>query len=214
MADLLRISIQGALPGGEKWSVNPIYRFTAPIAVSATECAAVAAGIHGIAVPGTLTALNPAGVSMTGTRVEARDLNGALENVAEVARTTPVVGTSATTHPLQTSIVLSLLSVDSTARGKGRLYWPALGIALNSSTLRFSTAPVGDYLAGMNAYLASIRAAIRAVGGMTTASLAVWSRTTPKTEIVVNVRAGDVPDVQRRRRDKLIETYVSAAVAP
>lgn len=214
MANLLRISLQGSLPGGEKWSVNPIYAMTAPIAVSADECAAVATAIHGIAVPGILSSLNPAGVALTGTRVEARDTNGALENVAEVARSSPVVGTSATTHPMQTSIVLSLRSTDSTARGKGRLYWPALGIALNASTLRFNSTVVSDYLTTMNAYLASIRAAVRGVGGLTTASLAVWSRTTPKTEIVVTLRAGDVPDVQRRRRDKLVETYVSAAVAP
>ena len=214
MADLLRISIQGALPGGEKWSVNPIYRFTAPIAVSADECAAVAAAIHGIAVPGGLTALNPSTVSMVGTRVEARDINGALENVAEVARSSPVLGTSAVNHPMQTSIVLSLRSTDSTARGKGRLYWPGIGIAMVTATLRFNATVVGDYLTNMNAYLASIRTAVRSVGGMTTASLAVWSRTTPKTEPVVSLRAGDVPDVQRRRRDKLVETYVSAAVAP
>lgn len=211
MADLARVSIFGALPSGENWSVNPVFRFTAPIAISADECAAAAAAINGVSIGSGLTGLNPSGVTVTGCRFEARDLNGELENVAEALRGTPVVGTSSTVHPLQTSIVLSLRTTDSTARGKGRLYWPALGIALDSSTARFGSLGVDNFLTAMNAYLAGVETAIEGVGGMTTAALAVWSRSTPKVSPVVSLRAGNVPDVQRRRRDKVTETYLTQA---
>lgn len=213
MADLLRISLTGALPSGENWSVNPIYRFTTPLAVSSDECAQVAAEVNTVTLGSSLTGLNPSTWSLTGCRVEARDLNGELESVAEAARGTAVVGTSSVVHPLQTSIVLSLRSTDSTARGKGRLYWPALGMAIDTTTARFGAAGVDNFITGMNAYLAAIRAEIRSIGGMSTASLAVWSRTTPKVSVVTTLKAGNVPDVQRRRRDKVTETYLTQDVA-
>lgn len=213
MADLVRVSLTGVLPSGENWSVNPVYAFTAPLALSAEECAAAAAQINAVSVGSGITGLNPSGWNINGCRFEARDLNGELENVAEVPRTTPVVGTSSTIHPLQTSIVLSLRSTDSTARGKGRLYWPALGMAMDASTARFSASGVDNFLTAMNTYLGDIEEAIQAVGGMTTAALSVWSRTTPKTSVVTSLRAGNVPDVQRRRRDKVVEAYLTQAYA-
>lgn len=213
MADLLRISLTGALPSGENWSVNPIYRFTAPLAISSDECAAVAAEVNTVTLGSSLTGLNPSTWTLTGCRVEARDLNGELESVAEAARGTAVVGTSSVVHPLQTSIVLSLRTTDSTARGKGRLYWPALGMAIDTTTARFSAVGVDNFITGMNTYLAAIRAEIRSIGGMSSASLAVWSRTTPKVAPVVTLKAGNVPDVQRRRRDKVVESYLTADVA-
>lgn len=212
MADLLRVSILGEMPGGEKWSINPTYGFTIGIAVSSDEAAAIATAINGVTVPATLMNLNPAAVKIVGTRVEARNLAGDLESVAEVARPTPLVGASAITLPLQTSLVCSLRTTDSTARGKGRLYWPATGVQLATATHRFTTSTTSQFVGDMVTYLGGIRTAIRSVAGFSTAALVVWSRVTPKKTVVIQLRAGDVPDVQRRRRDKLVESYNVAPV--
>jgi hypothetical protein len=209
MADLLRVSIQGALPSGEKWSINPVFGLSPASAVSSDECADMVAAINGTAVPGQLLSLNPAGVTVTGARVEARTAAGVLQSVAEGNRGTPTPGTSSTTHPLQTSIVVSLRSTDSTARGKGRLYWPGIGCLLNATTLRFDSTPTDSALNGMDTYLGGIRTAIRSVPGFSGAFLAVWSRSNAATRAVVSLRVGNVPDVQRRRRDKVIESYIS-----
>lgn len=212
MADLLRVSIMGDMPGGEKWSVNPVFGFTVPIAVSSDDAAAVATAINGVTLGGTIQGLNPGSVRLTGTRVEARNLAGELENVAEVARGTPLAFTGANQHPLQTSLVISLRTTDSTARGKGRMYWPATGVALASATHRFTPTTTSGVVTEFVTYLQNIRTAIRGVGGFTSASLVVWSRTTPKKSVVIQLRVGDVPDVQRRRRDKLVESYSTAPV--
>jgi len=202
------------MPSGEKWSVNPVFAPTAPIAVSTDECAAIANAINGISVGSTLLSLNPPGVAVTGARVEARAADGELESVAEATRGTPAVGTSGVSHPFQTSIVLSLRTTDSTARGKGRLYWPACGIPMNSATLRITSSAVTDFVNGMSTYLGNLRLAVRSQAGLTTAGLVVWSRTNGSTRLVNSIRAGDVADVQRRRRDSLIESYTSLAFAP
>jgi hypothetical protein len=59
--------------------------------------------------------------------------------------------------------------------------------------------------------LTLIDAAIKAT--LTGVSLAVWSRKNSNAANVTRLEAGDVLDVQRRRRDSLLEVY-SASVWP
>lgn len=214
MASLIRVSIQGALPGGEVWSVNPVFAPTVPLSVSTDECLAIATAIDAVAVPAGVTAVMNGTTTVTGCRVEARNVDGTLEAVAEHLKTTPVAGTGATSHPYQTSLVLSLRTADSTARGKGRLYWPATGAQISATTLRMATAAQQAFVDGLNTYLGGIRTAIRANAGLTTATLVVWSRASSSTRVVLTLRAGDVLDTQRRRRDTLVESYLTATVAP
>jgi hypothetical protein len=59
----------------------------------------------------------------------------------------------------------------------------------------------------MKTYLSGISGAIAAT--LTGVDLSVWSRTTPELYTVTSIQAGDVLDVQRRRRDQTIESYQS-----
>lgn len=213
MADLARVTIKGALPSGEVWSINPIFSFAAPIAISVDECLAAATAIDAITIPNAILSANVPACTVTGTRFETRTASGTLESVAEHVRTTPVAGLSVLTHPAQTSIVVSLRTASSSAHGKGRLYWPATGFTMDQSTLRFTQSTINSFLPAFEDYLALIRTAIRGVGGMNTAVLAVWSRVEADTRVVLQLRAGNVPDVQRRRRDKMIESYTVEAVS-
>jgi hypothetical protein len=213
MADLIRVSILGAMPGGEVWSINPVYSLPLGLALSTDELASMALSIDSVTVPTGLRSFNVPAVTVTGCRVEARTKTGVLEGVAEHARSSPVAGSGSAAHPFQTSLVASLRTGDSSARGKGRLYWPATAVPLSPTTLRILATDTQTFVTDMNTYLAAIRTQIRAVGGATGATLAVWSRTNNDTRVVLQIRAGDVADVQRRRRDALNESYQSATVS-
>lgn len=213
MSDLLKVSIQGTMPGGEKWSINPVFGYAQSLALSVDELQATVTAINGVAVPTLLNSVNMPAVLVTGCRVEARTFQGVLEGVAEGARTSAAQGSGSSPHPFQTSIVASLRTSDSSARGKGRLYWPATSIALVDTSLKILPAAVDNFSSAFVQYIVNVRNAIRTVGGQTTANLVVWSRTSASARIVTSIRVGDIADVQRRRRDAIPESYKSFPVS-
>lgn len=211
MSQLMRISILGALPSGEEWTVNPVYRLGTglDVPVSQENMQAIVTAINARAVPTAVTQLWSTTTTVTGVRAEARMADGTLQSLAEGSKATPTIGAGTGTHPFQTAIVSSLRSSATGARGRGRLYWPATGIALTTGTLRVSAAAVSSYLSGVKTYLSGIETDIEAsVGG---ASLAVWSRVGSTLSAVHTIQMGDVCDVQRRRRDQLVEAYTSTS---
>lgn len=206
MANVLRISLQGTLPGGEVWSVNPVFHLLDTPPVSSPQCLTVATAINGITWSAGITALMSTSTFVTGCRVEARfQIDGHLEAQADAPRAVTVPGTGATTHPLQTSAVASLRTDFPGAQGRGRLYFPATGASLGSGTARFSTSNMNSFVLGVKTLMAACTTAIQPTLGPN--SLIVWSRTAGATHAVTQLRAGDVPDVQRRRRDQLVELY-------
>lgn len=210
MATIIRVSIMGAMPSGEVWSVNPVYRLGSGLGttVSAAQCQTIATAIAARVVPtGLMNALSTS-TTVTGCRVEAREMDGSLNAQAEAVKATPTAGNGGTTaHPYQTAIVASLRTSTVGARGRGRLYWPATGMLLTVATLRVSAANVSSILSGMKTYLSGISTDIdTTLGGNT---LGVWSRASADTHAVTSIQMGDVLDVQRRRRDQLIESYSS-----
>jgi hypothetical protein len=125
--------------------------------------------------------------------------------VAEGARSVPAVGTGASPHPFQSAIVLTLLSPTASARGRGRLYWPATGVALTASTLRIAGGDLSSIAVAAESYLVQIQSALSTVLSHDVA-LCVWSRVSSITHAVQKIRVGDVVDTQRRRRDSLVES--------
>lgn len=212
MGAYLRVSVKGALPSGEVWSVNPIFRPGVPAAIGPTEMAALVAALVNVTPPSTLTAIMNSTTTLTGVRVEARQADGSLERVGEGVKTTSIPGTGTSPHPFQTSMVFSLMTNDASGSGKGRLYWPATGVDINAGTLRVAAVTVGNALTGINSYLAGLRTAINSVAGVGTHALVVWSQKNGSGNTVTQLRAGDILDTQRRRRDKLIENYTAQAI--
>lgn len=209
MADVLRVSIKGVLPGGEEWSINPVYSiggdFGTP--VSSTQASTIAIAIAAVAVPTGLLALMSSSTSVIGCRVEAREFDGTLESQGEASKGVPTNGSSAQANPFQTSAVVSLRTALAGASGRGRLYWPATGAVIDSPTLRPPTATITSALSGAKTYLSGIQAAIDVT--LDGVALAVWSRKLLDATVVSSIQMGDVLDVQRRRRDQLVETYQS-----
>lgn len=207
MADLLRVSLLGQMPTGEEWSVNPVFSVGGDLGVpvSNVQAQTIATAIAAIAIPTGVRNMQIPATTHTGVRVEARSLSGALESLAEATKATVATGQGSNPHPFQTSMVTSLRSAHPGASGRGRLYWPATGVALLAGSLRPTTADVVSFLAGVKTYMSLIEAAIE--GTLTGVSLAVWSRKNLDLYPVTSLQMGDVTDVQRRRRDQLVEGY-------
>lgn len=208
MAEVLRVSLFGSMPNGEEWSVNPVWRIGGDfgVPVTAAQAQTIATAIAAISVPtAMLQSMSNGSTTVTGCRVEARSLTGTLESQAEALKTTPQAGSGTNVHPFQVSLVTSLRTATPGASGRGRLYWPFTGLPLVASTLRPASATMTPLLAAVETYLSDIEAAIEAT--VTGVSLCVWSRKNGSTANVQTLAMGDVPDVQRRRRDALLELY-------
>lgn len=211
MATLMRVSILGTLPGGEVWSVNPVYRLGTggDVPTTALQCQQIVTAINSRVVPTGITGAMTTSTFVTGCRVEARVVNGTLEALAEGARSTPTGGTTSSGHPYQTSLVASLRTTHPGPSGRGRLYWPAVGIPILATTLRVNSTSVGTLLIGVKTFLSGIETDIEATMGG--AALGVWSRKEAAVHAVTSIQIGDVADVQRRRRDQLVEAVQASS---
>lgn len=209
MAGYLKVSVLGDMPGGEVWSVNPVYVLDTDFPPTYEMLIPIATAINALTVPAGLLATMNSDCHVTGVRLESRNTDGSLYAVYEAPRTVPATGSGSAVHPYQTSVVASLRTPRAGGSGRGRLYWPATGVALTPSTMRVTNAVITAFRSGMASYLTGIAGAIDATAP--TAELVVWSRTLQTHSVVNRISAGDVPDVQRRRRDTLAETIVTAA---
>lgn len=105
--------------------------------------------------------------------------------------------------PFQVAVVISLRTALATRSGRGRFYLPPLGVTMVDDG-RVSAAAIAildnawtDFFDAMN------------TGGLT---VVVRNRTSHVSTVVTSARVGNVFDTQRRRRNKLIETYTDIAV--
>lgn len=213
MADYVRVSIQGSMPGSEKWSINPVYSLPGGAGgITQTELNTLLEAINDLVVPTNIRVAMNANTAVTGARLEVRNTSGALLMVAEGLRDATQSGTGSLAHPYQTSIVCSLRTNTPGGRGRGRLYWPATGQAISGTTLRIADTNQATLLDGFTSYLAAINAEVQAFDAESW--LSVYSPTNNALSQVLRLQVGDVVDTQRRRRDALPESYVTGNYAP
>lgn len=211
IANVIRVSVLGTLPGGEVWSVNPVWQIGG---VSTSEdvtdamAAAMATACGAVALPTGLKSAMNGQTNATAIRVEARRWNGELAAIAEAPKSPVDAGSGAAPHPFQTSIVLSLKTGSPGGSGRGRLYWPATGLPISNTDLRVQAGDVTAILAAAKTYLTSLGTALDA--SLTNSPvLSVWSRLNQSTIPVNAIQLGNVLDTQRRRRDSVPETRSS-----
>lgn len=207
MADLIRMSLVGTMPNGEVWSVNPCFRLNGSPGVTNAELVALVNAIDGITYPTSMAALHSTNTRWTGVRAEARENTGELVSFADKTFGTSFAGTGSSNHPYQTAAVFSLRTPGPGGNGRGRVYWPATGVALDSTTLRMSSSVVSAALTGFRSLMTTLEGLVTT--HVDEAILAVWSRSLATTFGVTNVQAGDVADTQRRRRDVVPESYTN-----
>jgi hypothetical protein len=211
VANVLRVSILGAMPSGEVWSINPVWQIGG---VSTAEditpdmANTMAVAVAAVVVPTGLTALMTTSTTVTGARVEARRWDGTLAAQGQAVKAVPTPGTGVGAQPFQTSLVFSLRTGSVGGSGRGRLYWPFTGGSMQPASLRVTSSALTSALSGIKTYLTSIGTALD-VTTFNAPVLSVWSRLHSSTIPVNQVQAGDVLDTQRRRRDATIETYSS-----
>jgi hypothetical protein len=191
------------------WSVNPVFQTTTDPTLTASQCLTIASAINAITIGAGILDMMGSQTFLTGCRVESRSRSGVLEAQAEAPRGSPVAGSGGATHPNQLAVVASLRSGFPGGQGRGRLYFPATGTSLVPSTARIATSSVSGFVAAVKTLLSGIETAITTTAGPT--DLVIWSRTGTAFHAVTGIRAGDVPDVQRRRRDALAEVYSPVA---
>lgn len=211
MAQILRVSIRGNMPGGEVWTINPCWEIdgSGGAPVTPATAATIANAIAAVPVSTELKLAMAAGTNVTGCRVEARNLDGTLQSQAEAVKGTPDAGTGTAVHPYGTAITLSLRTPGAGGSARGRLYWPATGQGLNPADYRLSTSNATNLLTGFKTYLSGIESAIKV--SLPNANLTVWSRKTANFFNVTQLQLGNVLDSQRRRRDTLVEAYIALA---
>lgn len=121
----------------------------------------------------------------------------------------PVAGSGSLTMPPQCSVVASLLTGIAGRRTRGRIYWPRVTGSLDAG-FKISGTPVPALLAPAFADFLEDTALASGLEGLqpvVVSKVGAGALTT-----VSSVSVGDIIDTQRRRRDKLVETRVTAAV--
>lgn len=213
-----RVIFKGSLGTVETWSTSVAYGIVglAPDVPDQATTDAMAQAIVGIAgatiVPSALrTGLSTQG-SVDMMRVEKRAEDESILNVAERLFSSPLVGSSAPTKTPQDSVVISLRTSTPGARGRGRMYWPALAMAL-SSTFQLTTPTPAAFIADAKISLQAINTAMDGVyisqAAALRVALSVRSTTDHVCRDVTALQCGSVLDTQRRRRDNLPESYSS-----
>lgn len=210
----VKCSILGTTVGGEVWSVNLAYDPTGefPGGVDQAKLDAAAVAIMNISLPADLKILLSTSLAQIGCRLEVReDSNDTLIGLSQSTFTANQPGTGTPKMSAQAAVVVSLATNTPGARGRGRIYWPAVGATVDSN-LRLSIPTTGAVAAAMKTYTTAIQGALATAFPTIGFDLAVRSKAAHATPHVVRLRVGNVIDNQRRRRDAFVELYSSVNI--
>lgn len=115
---------------------------------------------------------------------------------AELPYGTPLLGTGTGSLPLQTSLVCSLLTGAPGRSNRGRMYWPMTGFGLTGHQLTTAQAqgtatPLATMLSGISQQALTVLTQRLSVTGIR------------GSRAVTSIRIDTIPDIQRRRVDKI-----------
>jgi len=200
-----RGTVKGHLEGGEIFNFTMHFSgVTGQAATGATELAdAVTLMWSGTNSPaGNITALYPATIGVDSVVFD--ELTSAGNNFQQGRASLSLVGTG-TDEPLppQNSIVVSTRSTTPTRAGRGRFFLPS-PVVTTVIDQRLDSAAQTDVLNGALAMLNHMK-------GLSLVPT-VYHRGLNSGANIVSIDVGDVFDTQRRRRNKLVETRVSATL--
>lgn len=207
----VRCSILGTTVGGEVWSVNPVFDPNGELegAVDQTKLDSAANAIANISIPANLKTLLSTALAQIGCRLEVRqDSNDALLALSEFTFPANQPGTGTPKMGAQSAVVVSVLTNTPGGRGRGRIYWPAVGAGIDSS-LRLTTPTTTNVATDMKTYLEAIESALGTAFAPISFNLAVRSKTAKTTPHAARLRVGNVIDSQRRRQDAFVEAFAT-----
>lgn len=200
-AGVTRVTLSGTLGTSEVWATS--YYQTGSSAALTTDANAASQ----MAVPLFNTAVAHIEDILNNTdAITALDLyyyDGGTSAVAHGHASFNRPGASVSSHPKQIALCMTLKSALATRSGRGRMFFPATGIALGSNGLATPT-PVDQLVDAWGDWFNELHDG--------TAPAVVVSQLTTSTHEVTSVSADYVPDTQRRRRNKLRSARHTATV--
>lgn len=204
-----RVIWRGTLPGGEVWSSGCSFMMNfGDLVQDAADLNAWALAIRQIGgtsvFPAAIRDLLSAAGACTSVRTEYLADDGSLLQAGEYTFA-GAAGLGSATKAFQTSVVASLRTATPGRRTRGRMYWPALGAAIDTSTGRLSDPTTSEVAAAVVELLQDVADEATNVNPSAAVVPAVWSRENESGSVITSVEVGDVLDTQRRRRDKLAE---------
>lgn len=207
-----RVSILGAVNGGEVWSINPVFDPTGEFpGWNQAQADAATLAIDAITIPSSLLALMTTAFQITGCRLEVRnDSTDLLIGTSVHTKSTPTAGIGSPVMPAQAALVCSVRTDSPGASGRGRIYWPAVGATVNT-TFRLSSPTPATIVADFKTYLTAVQGALAGAFTGIGFNLAVRSTKTHTTPHATRLQVGNIIDTQRRRRDRFAESYSAVA---
>ena len=142
--------------------------------------------------------------AVTSVGVSWRDDTGELIMGATSVFSTPLAGSGSANQPLSNALVVTTLSGLPGARYRGRMFIPATAITPGSAG-RFSATTVSNAADGAQALIQGTIGALTTAFSTTSIDPIIWSKTLGTGTTMRQISVGDVPDVMRRRRDRLTE---------
>ena len=215
-----RLQLLGSIDTGDIWSCTFNFATNAgeSVASSEAELSAAAGRVRalndGKIVDDNLLSFMSSGYSITGFKLS--DVSGATFHEtaqAAVQLAGPVAGTGSPVQAPEIAACCSFNLNSSNRRYRGRVFWPGVGRSVTNN-FRYLRTDCDNLAAGMRQTLTNLAIAIDgagddAGGGQNPNSLlpCVVSKTGHLATPISQVSVGDVPDVQRRRRNKEQEAY-------
>lgn len=204
-----RVTIRGKLSSGaESWSTG----FSTPPVIGATvgdmEDLAQLAITRWVAdFIGGASAWIPLQVTAEGAIAQQVNASGHVTVSGESVLTTPAEGGgSGNQLPPECAVVVSLRTGTSGPRGRGRMYLPPVTVGATTTTGMLSTTARSSILAAMQDFFNTWNS------DPSTLTASVASNAGVFVEAISNIRVGNVIDAQRRRRDRIVESYATAAI--
>lgn len=214
----IKVTALGGMAGNEIWNTSACFNIvgigphTIDFAMAQSIAARIVTAVTAASIPAALKSLLSTDATIIGWRVDGYDDNDVSTAQGLANYAAPVPGFSLASKTPQDAIVFSLRTNHAGRNGRGRMYWPALGATLGVGWKMTGPTPTATALGAatlLDLIGDQINAELAANSLTETVELCVRSRTDKESYRVGSIQVGDIIDTQRRRRNKLLETYVS-----
>lgn len=205
VAPALKVSHIGTRTGGEQWVTGHWCAAPAGVAQADLDAWTDSVASAWATLLTTLTTSGSTDTRYTDTKVSyyAAGSTSAVLQSDNAAHAQSMTGT--TKHPYQVAVVASLRTAIPTRKTRGRMYLPLDAMAMGSAG-QYNSTQVNNVGAAMKAYLDAVRA-LTIVGSATHPVVA--SHVSGLQTEISTVIVDSIPDIQRRRADKLVPTTIS-----
>lgn len=217
----IRYTFSGGLPGGEIWTCG---LRTTPAIVTLADLEGYTNEVGDLfktffTDTASIYSVNPSTVTYTKCTGYQIELDGHASLVAERTETGAAGAAPGQTAPNQTALVVSLKTDTAGRSGRGRIYLPFLAPVFDGVQDKLDHTVITPIGVKFTVFLNAVDGL--SVGAGDQYPIAIQSRASGAGVVparaasyaqVTHLAIGDVADTQRRRRNKVVETYINFTV--